>query len=101
MFVKRQIDPPPFPEVFRALLEDVVNVWYKGRVDDDPPPFRGQMNGRAALEAWINFLTNFDELSDHGEPSRHPAMLLANHVWAYQHLQIARRKAAEYLLKKR
>jgi len=100
MFVKRQMDPPPFSEVFRGVLEEVENSWYKERVDDDSPPFRGQMNGRAALEAWINFLTNFDELSDPDEPSRQPAMLLANHVWAYQHLQIARRKAEEYLLAK-
>jgi hypothetical protein len=99
MILGGRMDPPPFPEVLRVVLEDAVKAWHKERVDDDPPPFRGQRSGRAALEAWMEFLADFDELADTEEPARHPMWLLANHLWAYQHLHIARREAAAFLQK--
>lgn len=91
LFLKEHTEPPPFSSVFRDILEDAVMSWHHEKANTFPSVCL--RSGKAALKAWISFLTNFEELAAKEEPKN----LLGYHIWNYQHLYEARKAAAAFL----
>jgi hypothetical protein len=83
-------EPPPFPHVFRDIVRDAAERWYRVQSEFIPGKLK---NGQAALQAWIRGLERHKELAAATDPGR----LLFYHLWAYKHLWDARRAAANFL----
>lgn len=83
-------DPPPFPQVFRDVVHDAAERWFRTKSEWIPDRLR---NGRAALQAWIRVLEQHEDIAAQVDPGK----LLFYHLWAFKHMWDARRAAASFL----
>ncbi|MBN1350495.1 hypothetical protein JXJ21_13855 [candidate division KSB1 bacterium] len=98
-FPGEHTQPLSLSEIFSDILQAAVEGWRSETYDTDPAASKLK-SGRAALEAWINLLSNFEKISRNAKGfAVEPFSLLGFHVWAYQHLFEARKAAAAFLRK--
>ena len=94
--LKGYVKPPPFPEVFRDILNNAATWWHEKHEPNTcgGPDMRG---GKAALEAWGRFYASIDELAPKYRGGKE--RLLYNSLFNYQTLYENRRAAANFLSK--
>ena len=91
ILLKEHVEPPPLSLIVRDVLVEAVDGWFRERIEH--PATDKLRSGKAALEAWIKFITDFEELAINEELKD----LFFHHVWNYQHLYEARKAAAIFL----
>jgi hypothetical protein len=94
-FVLQDYDePPPFPEVFRGILDNAIAWWH---LEHEPNTCGGpnMRIGRVALRGWARFYGQVDEIA--ATYPRGKGGLLYNSLMNYQHLYENRLVAASFL----